>query len=63
MSLPNTVILWVWKEADVLVLWVLTPLLTSHLIVGLAGLAGLGASPGWAIILAGGLVVALTGSS
>ena len=39
-----------------LVFWVLTPLLASHLTVGLAGL---GARPGWGIVLGGGLLSGL----
>ena len=46
--------------ADVLVLWLLTPLIAAHLIVGLAGL---GARSGWGVIRGGGVVVTLTGSS
>ena len=54
VPLPNTILFWVLKSmvygyeaqgADVPVLWVLMPLLASHLIVGLAHLGETLASP------------------
>ena len=48
------------KGADVEVTWVLTPLVASNLIVGLAGF---GARPGLGVILYSGLVITVTDSS
>ena len=46
------------ERADMLLVWLLTPLVTSH---GVVGLAGLGAGPVRGVYFAGGFVTVLAG--